>query len=79
MQPGMFLSQPPIATSPSMPSQPTTVAPKPAPQQAPKPAPKSAEQIAREHARLALKNLEYVMTHDRSLIDRVPGLALVTA
>ncbi|MCB1367516.1 MAG: GntR family transcriptional regulator [Rhodobacteraceae bacterium] len=38
-----------------------------------------AEQIAREHARLALKNLEYVMTHDRSLIDRVPGLALVTA
>ncbi len=38
-----------------------------------------AEFIAREHARLALKNLEYVMKHDRSLIDRVPGLALVTA
>lgn len=37
-----------------------------------------AEFVAREHARLALKNLEYVLNHDRSLIDRVPGLALVT-
>jgi len=37
-----------------------------------------AEHIAREHARLARKNLEYVMQHDRSLISRVPGLSLVT-
>jgi GntR family transcriptional regulator of vanillate catabolism len=36
-----------------------------------------AEAIAREHARLARRNLEYVMTEDRSLMDRVPGLALV--
>lgn len=36
-----------------------------------------AEHIAREHARLALKNLEYVLQHDRSLIKRVPGLSLV--
>ncbi len=38
-----------------------------------------AEAIAREHARLARTNLEYVMYHDRSLIDRIPGLAMVTA
>lgn len=38
-----------------------------------------AEAIAREHARLARTNLEYVMFHDRSLIGRVPGLALVAS
>jgi len=37
-----------------------------------------AEHIAREHARLARKNLEYVIRHDRSLIKKVPGLSLVT-
>lgn len=36
-----------------------------------------AEMIAREHARIARRNLEYVMTEDRSLIRHVPGLALV--
>lgn len=36
-----------------------------------------AEAIAREHARTARRNLDYVMAGDRSLIDRVPGLALV--
>lgn len=36
-----------------------------------------AEFIAREHARLARKNIEYVMTHDRRLIEKVPGLSLV--
>ncbi|MFT7596358.1 MAG: GntR family transcriptional regulator of vanillate catabolism [Paracoccaceae bacterium] len=36
-----------------------------------------AESIAREHARLARKNLEYVMTHGRSLMKKVPGLSLV--
>jgi GntR family transcriptional regulator of vanillate catabolism len=36
-----------------------------------------AEFIAREHARLALKNLKYVMKHDRSLMKMVPGLSLV--
>jgi len=36
-----------------------------------------AEHIAREHARLARKNLEYVMNHDRSLMEKVPGLSLV--
>lgn len=36
-----------------------------------------AEHIAREHARLARKNLEYVMNHDRSLMKKVPGLSLV--
>ncbi len=36
-----------------------------------------AEFIAREHARLALKNLKYVMNHDRSLMEKVPGLSLV--
>jgi GntR family transcriptional regulator, vanillate catabolism transcriptional regulator len=36
-----------------------------------------AEFIAREHARLALKNLKHVMKHDRSLMEKVPGLSLV--
>lgn len=36
-----------------------------------------AEGVAREHARLARRNLEYVMFEDRSLIDRVPGLSMV--
>lgn len=36
-----------------------------------------AEALAREHARAARRNLEYVMAGDRSLIHRVPGLALV--
>ena len=36
-----------------------------------------AEAIAREHARLARKNLDYVRTVDRGLIARIPGLSLV--
>lgn len=36
-----------------------------------------AEAVAREHARQARSNLEYVMFQDRSLIDQVPGLALL--
>ncbi len=36
-----------------------------------------AEAIAREHAMLARRNLDYVLTEDRSLLARVPGLALV--
>lgn len=36
-----------------------------------------AEALAREHARLARQNLEYVMT-DRQLVERVPGLVLVS-
>lgn len=36
-----------------------------------------AEALAREHARLARTNLEYVMNEDPSLAMRVPGLALV--
>ncbi len=36
-----------------------------------------AEALAREHARIARRNLEYVMVEDRSLIGSVPGLALV--
>ncbi|WP_309082972.1 GntR family transcriptional regulator [Chelativorans sp.] len=36
-----------------------------------------AEALAREHARAARRNLEYVMNEDRSLIGQVPGLALV--
>jgi GntR family transcriptional regulator of vanillate catabolism len=36
-----------------------------------------AEALAREHARTARRNLDYVMVEDRSLIERVPGLALV--
>lgn len=37
-----------------------------------------AEAIAREHARLARRNLEFVLDEDRSLIGRVPALALVS-
>lgn len=36
-----------------------------------------AEAVAREHARLARSNLDFVMK-DRSLIERVPGLMLVS-
>lgn len=36
-----------------------------------------AEALAREHARIARSNLEYVLTKDRDLISRVPGLALI--
>jgi GntR family transcriptional regulator, vanillate catabolism transcriptional regulator len=36
-----------------------------------------AEFIAREHARIARKNLEYVMFEDPELILQVPGLVLV--
>jgi GntR family transcriptional regulator, vanillate catabolism transcriptional regulator len=36
-----------------------------------------AEAVAREHARLARRNLDYVMYQDRSLIESVPGLTLV--
>lgn len=36
-----------------------------------------AEALAREHARLARVNLEFVLDRDRSLIRRVPALALV--
>jgi len=38
-----------------------------------------AEALAREHARIARRNIEYVLLEDRSLIERVPGLALVVA
>lgn len=37
-----------------------------------------AEALAREHARLARQNLEYVIEHDRGLMRRVPALALVS-
>lgn len=36
-----------------------------------------AEALAREHARLARINLEYVMTENPGLAEQVPGLALV--
>lgn len=36
-----------------------------------------AEALAREHARLARSNLEYVMKQHPSLAEQVPGLALV--
>lgn len=36
-----------------------------------------AEALAREHARLARQNLEFVLDNDRSLIRRVPALSLV--
>ncbi len=36
-----------------------------------------AEALAREHARLARQNLEFVIDEDRSLMRRVPALALV--
>ena len=37
-----------------------------------------AEAIAREHARLARQNLEFVLDEDRSLIERMPALVLVS-
>lgn len=37
-----------------------------------------AEFIAREHARIARRNLEYVMLENPDLIIRVPGLALIS-
>jgi len=36
-----------------------------------------AEAIAREHARLARRNLEYVLHRDPSLMQRIPALTLV--
>ncbi|MEX0954926.1 MAG: GntR family transcriptional regulator [Rhizobiaceae bacterium] len=36
-----------------------------------------AESTAREHARAARRNLDYVMSQDRSLIERVPALGLL--
>lgn len=36
-----------------------------------------AEALAREHARTARRNLDYVLEEDRSLIGHLPGLALV--
>lgn len=36
-----------------------------------------AEALAREHARLARRNLDYVLAEDRSLLSRLPGLALM--
>ncbi|MEC9342380.1 MAG: GntR family transcriptional regulator [Pseudomonadota bacterium] len=36
-----------------------------------------AEALAREHARTARRNLEHVLREDRSLIEQVPGLALL--
>ncbi|MFT6784482.1 MAG: GntR family transcriptional regulator of vanillate catabolism [Dinoroseobacter sp.] len=36
-----------------------------------------AEALAREHARLARNNLEYIMNEKPSLAEQVPGLALV--
>ncbi len=36
-----------------------------------------AEAVAREHARLARRNLEYMLDQDRSMMSRVPGLSLV--
>ncbi|WP_246717365.1 GntR family transcriptional regulator [Oricola nitratireducens] len=38
-----------------------------------------AESVAREHARTARRNLEYMLDEDRSLMERVPGIALVVA
>ncbi len=38
-----------------------------------------AEALAREHARLARQNLNYVMSDKSGLAERVPGLALVSA
>lgn len=36
-----------------------------------------AEYIAREHARLARQNLEYVLNTDKSLLARIPALTLI--
>jgi GntR family transcriptional regulator of vanillate catabolism len=38
-----------------------------------------AEALAREHARLARRNLEHVLYKDRTLIAQVPGLLLVAS
>jgi len=38
-----------------------------------------AEALAREHARLARENLEFLLRGDPHLADRVPGLALVSS
>lgn len=38
-----------------------------------------AEAIAREHAHLALRNLEYMLRCDPRLMGRVPGMSLVAA
>jgi GntR family transcriptional regulator of vanillate catabolism len=38
-----------------------------------------AESIAREHARAARRNLDYIMSLDRSLIGRVPALGLLAS
>lgn len=38
-----------------------------------------AEALAREHAKIARSNLEYILSEDRSLLGRVPGLALVVS
>ncbi|MBL4597829.1 MAG: GntR family transcriptional regulator [Rhizobiaceae bacterium] len=37
-----------------------------------------AEALTREHARMARRNLDYVMYQDRSLMQKIPGLALVS-
>ena len=37
-----------------------------------------AEHVAREHARLALRNLEYFLDHQKKFNEKVPGLALVS-
>jgi len=36
-----------------------------------------AEALSREHARAARRNLEYALSENRRLIDRLPGLALL--
>jgi GntR family transcriptional regulator of vanillate catabolism len=36
-----------------------------------------AEALAREHARIARNNMQYLLDRDRSLMARVPSLALV--
>ena len=36
-----------------------------------------ADALAREHARLARKNLDYVISRKAEFVDKVPGLALI--
>ena len=36
-----------------------------------------AEALSREHARIALGNLEYILSEDRTLLEQIPGLALL--
>lgn len=38
-----------------------------------------AEAVAREHARQARRNVEYMLKEDRSLMEQFPGLALVVS